>query len=101
MRGGSQRHQKKPRSVREKDMEARVVILGYDLLSYLDISSFNLTGELMSDLHQQLLDKITDIKSDSKCHPCYQEDTDMYERNLADVSDMLEDEIQKLKSRIA
>ncbi len=82
-------------------MEARVVILGYDLLSYLDISSFNLTGELMSDLHQQLLDKITDIKSDSKCHPCYQEDTDMYERNLADVSDMLEDEIQKLKSRIA
>jgi len=82
-------------------MEARVVVLGYDLLSYLDISSFNLTGELMSDLHQQLLDKITDIKSDTQCHPCYQEDTDIYERNLADVSNMLEDEIQKLKSRIA
>ena len=55
----------------------------------------------MSDLHQQLLDKITDIKSDTQCHPCYQEDTDIYERNLADVSNMLEDEIQKLKSRIA
>ena len=82
-------------------METRVVVLGYDLLSYLDIGSFNLTGELMSDLHQQLLDKITDIKSDSQCHPCYQEDTDIYERNLADVSNMLEDEIQKLKSRIA
>lgn len=82
-------------------METRVVVLGYDLLSYLDIGSFNLTGELMSDLHQQLLDKITDIKSDSQCHPCYQEDTDIYQRNLDDVSNMLEDEIQKLKSRIA
>jgi ribosomal protein L31 len=82
-------------------MEARVVVLGYDLLSYLDIGSFNLTGELMSDLHQQLLDKITDIKSDSQCHPCYQGDTDIYQRNLDDVSNMLEDEIQKLKSRIA
>jgi hypothetical protein len=82
-------------------MEARVVVLGYDLLSYLDIGSFNLTGELMSDLHQQLLDKITDIKSDSQCHPCYQEDTDIYQRNLDNVSNMLEDEIQKLKSRIA
>ena len=82
-------------------METRMVVLGYDLLSHLDIGSFNLTGELMSDLHQQLLDKITDIKSDSQCHPCYQEDTDIYERNLADVSNMLEDEIQKLKSRIA
>ena len=78
-----------------------MVILGHDLLSHFDIGSFNLTGELMSDLHQQLLDKITDIKSDSQCHPCYQEDTDIYERNLADVSNMLEDEIQKLKSRIA
>jgi len=78
-----------------------VVVLGYDLLSHLDISSFNFTGKLMSDLHQQLLDKITDIKSDTQCHPCYQEDTDIYERNLADVSSMLEDEIQKLKSRIA
>jgi hypothetical protein len=55
----------------------------------------------MSDLHQQLLDKITDIKSDSQCHPCYQEDTDIYQRNLDNVSNMLEDEIQKLKSRIA
>ncbi|MAC34626.1 MAG: hypothetical protein CME38_13635 [Haliea sp.] len=82
-------------------METRVVILGYDFLSYLNIGSFNLTGELMSDLHQQLLDKITDIKSDSQCHPCYQEDTDIYQRNLDDVSNMLEDEIQKLKSRIA
>ncbi len=82
-------------------MEARVVVLGYDLLSYLDIGSFNLTGELMSDLHQQLLDKITDIKSDSQCHPCYQEDTDIYQRNLDNVSNMLKDEIQKLKSRIA
>ena len=82
-------------------METRVVILGYDLLSHFYIGSFNLTVELMSDLHQQLLDKITDIKSDSQCHPCYQEDTDIYERNLADVSNMLEDEIQKLKSRIA
>ena len=82
-------------------MEAGVVILGYDLLSYLDIGSFNLTGELMSDLHQQLLDKITDIKSDSQCHPCYQEDTDIYQRNLVDASNMLEDEIEKLKSRIA
>ena len=78
-----------------------MVVLGYDLLSHLDISSFNFTGKLMSDLHQQLLDKITDIKSDTQCHPCYQEDTDIYERNLADVSSMLEDEIQKLKSRIA
>ncbi len=82
-------------------MEARVVVLGYDLLSYLDIGSFNLTGELMSDLHQQLPDKITDTKSDSHCHPCYQEDTDIYQRNLDNVSNMLEDEIQKLKSRIA
>ena len=78
-----------------------MVILGYDLLSYFDIGSFNLTGKLMSDLHQQLLDKITDIKSDNQCHPCYQEDTDIYQRNLEDVSNMLEDEIQKLKSRIA
>ena len=78
-----------------------MVILGYDLLSYFDIGSFNFTGKLMSDLHQQLLDKITDIKSDSQCHPCYQEDTDIYQRNLEDVSNMLEDEIQKLKSRIA
>ena len=78
-----------------------MVILGHDLLSHFDISSFNLTGELMSDLHQQLLDKITDIKSDSQCHPCYQEDTDIYQKNLDDVSNMLEDEIQKLKSRIA
>ena len=78
-----------------------MVILGHDLLSHFDIGSFNLTGELMSDLHQQLLDKITDIKSDSQCHPCYQEDTDIYQRNLDDASNMLEDEIQKLKSRIA
>ena len=82
-------------------METRVVVLGYDLLSHLDIGSFNLTGKLMSDLHQQLLDKITDIKSDSQCHPCYQEDTDIYQRNLVDASNMLEDEIEKLKSRIA
>ena len=82
-------------------METRVVVLGYDLLSYFDISSFNLSGELMSDLHQQLLNKITDIKSDSPCHPCYEEDTDLYEKNLAEVSCMLEDEIEKLKSRIA
>ena len=78
-----------------------MVILGYDLLPHFDISSFNLTGELMSDLHQQLLDKITDIKSDSQCHPCYQEDTDIYQKNLVDASNMLEDEIEKLKSRIA
>ena len=78
-----------------------MVILGHDLLSYLYIGSFNLSGELMSDLHQQLLDKITDIKSDSQCHPCYQEDTDIYQKNLVDASNMLEDEIQKLKSRIA
>ena len=82
-------------------METRVVVLGYDLLSYFDISSFNFSGELMSDLHQQLLNKITDIKSDSPCHPCYEEDTDLYEKNLAEVSCMLEDEIEKLKSRIA
>ena len=78
-----------------------MVILGHDLLPHFHISSFNLTGELMSDLHQQLLDKITDIKSDSQCHPCYQEDTDIYQKNLVDASNMLEDEIQKLKSRIA
>ena len=78
-----------------------MVILGYDLLPHFDISSFNLTGELMSDLHQQLLDKITDIKSDSQCHPCYQEDTDIYQKNLIDASNMLQDEIEKLKSRIA
>ena len=78
-----------------------MAILGHDLLSHFHISSFNLTGELMSDLHQQLLDKITDIKSDSQCHPCYQEDTDIYQRNLVDASNMLEDEIEKLKSRIA
>ena len=78
-----------------------MVVLGHDLLSYFDIGSFNLTGKLMSDLHQQLLDKITDIKSDSQCHPCYQEDTDIYQRNLVDASNMLEDEIEKLKSRIA
>ena len=78
-----------------------MVILGHDLLSHFDIGSFNLTGKLMSDLHQQLLDKITDIKSDSQCHPCYQEDTDIYQKNLLDASNMLEDEIEKLKSRIA
>ena len=32
-----------------------MVILGHDLLPHFHISSFNLTGELMSDLHQQLL----------------------------------------------
>ena len=55
----------------------------------------------MSDLHQQLLDQITDIKNDSQCHPCYEENTDIYQKNLIDASNMLNDEIEKLKSRMA
>ena len=78
-----------------------MVILGNDLLSHFGIGNFNLTGELMSDLHQQLLDQITDIKNDSQCHPCYEENTDIYQKNLIDASNMLNDEIEKLKSRMA
>ena len=54
----------------------------------------------MSDPHQDLLNKITDIKSDTPCPPSY-EDTERYRGTLETVSNMLEDEIEKIKSRIA
>jgi hypothetical protein len=54
----------------------------------------------MSDPHQDLLKKITDIKSDSPCPSSY-EDTERYRGTLETVSNLLEDEIEKLKSRIA
>ncbi len=54
----------------------------------------------MTDTHRQLLDKINTIQSDET--PCSSyEDTDTYKKTLADASVMLEDEIEKLKSRIA
>tara|TARA_R100001443_G_scaffold112828_1_gene126831 strand:+ start:396 stop:560 length:165 start_codon:yes stop_codon:yes gene_type:complete len=54
----------------------------------------------MTDTHRQLLDKINTIQSDEI--PCSSyEDTDTYRKTLADASIMLEDEIEKLKSRIA
>jgi len=54
----------------------------------------------MTDTHRQLLDKINTIQSDER--PCSSyEDTDTYKKTLADASTMLEDEIEKLKSRIA
>tara|TARA_Y100001938_G_scaffold147056_1_gene227399 strand:+ start:1237 stop:1401 length:165 start_codon:yes stop_codon:yes gene_type:complete len=53
----------------------------------------------MTDIHRELLDKITTIKSDERPNTSY-EDTEAYERTLADASTMLEDEIRKLKSRV-
>ena len=54
----------------------------------------------MTDTHRQLLDKINTIQSDET--PCSSyEDTDTYRKTLADASVMLEDEIEKIKSRIA
>ena len=54
----------------------------------------------MTDTHRQLLDRINTIQSDET--PCSSyEDTDTYRKTLADASVMLEDEIEKLKSRIA
>jgi len=54
----------------------------------------------MTNQHQDLLNKITDIKSDTPCNDSY-EDTERYRGTLETVSNMLEDEIEKLKSRIA
>jgi len=53
----------------------------------------------MTNIHRELLDKITTIKSDEKPSDSY-EDTETYERTLADASTMLEDEIRKLRSRV-
>tara|TARA_R100000231_G_scaffold29091_3_gene25872 strand:+ start:1442 stop:1606 length:165 start_codon:yes stop_codon:yes gene_type:complete len=54
----------------------------------------------MNDVHRELLDKINTIQSDER--PCTSyEDTETYQRSLANASTMLEDEIRKLKSRIA
>ena len=53
----------------------------------------------MTDIHRELLDKITTIKSDERPSTSY-EDTEAYERTLADASTMLEDEIKKLRSRV-
>ena len=80
-------------------MEARMVILGHDILS--DYYSSNLInqGKSMNDIHRELLDKITTIKSDERPSTSY-EDTEAYERTLADASTMLEDEIRKLRSRV-
>ena len=53
----------------------------------------------MTDIHRELLDKITTIRSDERPSASY-EDTETYERTLADASTMLEDEIRKLRSRV-
>jgi len=53
----------------------------------------------MTEIHRELLDKINTIQSDER--PCASyEDTETYERTLADASIMLEDEIRKLKNRV-
>jgi cysteinyl-tRNA synthetase len=59
-----------------------------------------LGSRLMTDTHRQLLDKIITIQSDERPPSSY-EDTDTYRKTLADASVMLEDEIEKIKSRIA
>tara|TARA_R100001591_G_scaffold58815_1_gene68650 strand:+ start:417 stop:581 length:165 start_codon:yes stop_codon:yes gene_type:complete len=53
----------------------------------------------MTDIHRQLLDKITTIQSEDRPSSTY-EDSETYEKTLADASIMLEDEIRKLKSRV-
>ncbi len=74
--------------------------MGYDIFTNNYSSNFNDKGKLMTDTHRQLLDKINTIQSDET--PCSSyEDTDTYRKTLADASVMLEDEIEKLKSRIA
>ena len=74
--------------------------MGHDIFTNNYSSNFNYKGKLMTDTHRQLLDKINTIQSDER--PCSSyEDTDTYKKTLADASIMLEDEIEKLKSRIA
>tara|TARA_Y100001972_G_scaffold111609_1_gene144529 strand:- start:852 stop:1097 length:246 start_codon:yes stop_codon:yes gene_type:complete len=81
-------------------LEAGLAFLGYDIFTNNYSSNFNDKGKLMTDTHRQLLDKINTIQSDET--PCSSyEDTDTYRKTLADASVMLEDEIEKLKSRIA
>jgi len=77
-----------------------VAFLGYDIFTNNHSRDSNDKGKLMTDTHRQLLDKINTIQSDER--PCSSyEDTDTYKKTLADASVMLEDEIEKLKSRIA
>ncbi len=74
--------------------------MGYDIFTNNHSRDSNDKGKLMTDTHRQLLDKINTIQSDER--PCSSyEDTDTYKKTLADASVMLEDEIEKLKSRIA
>ena len=74
--------------------------MGHDIFTNNYSSNFNDKGKLMTDTHRQLLDKINTIQSDER--PCSSyEDTDTYKKTLADASIMLEDEIEKIKSRIA
>ena len=81
-------------------MEAGLAFLGHDILTDNHSGNFNDKGKLMTDTHRQLLDKIYTIQSDER--PCSSyEDTDTYKKTLADASVMLEDEIEKIKSRIA
>ncbi len=76
-----------------------MAFLGHDIFTYNHSGNLNDKGHIMTDIHKQLLDKINTIQSDDK--PCSSyEDTDIYERTLADASVMLEDEIKKLKSRV-
>ncbi len=77
-----------------------MAFLGYDIFTNNHSRDSNDKGKLMTDTHRQLLDKINTIQSDER--PCSSyEDTDTYKKTLADASVMLEDEIEKLKSRIA
>ncbi len=76
-----------------------MAFLGYDILTNNHGSNFNDKGKLMTDTHRELLDKITTIRSDERPSASY-EDTETYERTLADASIMLEDEIRKLRSRV-
>tara|TARA_Y100001937_G_C7052864_1_gene299977 strand:- start:488 stop:721 length:234 start_codon:yes stop_codon:yes gene_type:complete len=76
-----------------------MVILGYDILADNNGSNFNHKGTSMTDIHRQLLDKITTIQSEDRPSSTY-EDSETYEKTLADASIMLEDEIRKLKSRV-
>jgi len=80
-------------------LEAGLAFLGHDILPNNYGSNFNDKGNLMTDTHRQLLAKISTIQSDER-PPAYYEDTDTYQKTLADASVMLEDEIEKIKSRI-